>query len=163
MDEPRATASDYDADVYAWSQTQAERLRMLARSGAGLPVALDLDHIAEEIADVGKSELRAALSFIRLILAHLAKALSDPAAKARAHWSTEATGWHADLLATHTPSMRRVIDLDEQWRLAKKQAAKALAEYGATLRPDLPEHCPLALEVLVAREFDFDEVVGRLG
>ena len=136
--------------------------RTLARSGAAAPVVLDLDHIAEEIADLGKSELRAALCFIRLILVHLANALSDPEAKARAHWSTEATGWHADLLATVTPSMRRFIDLDDQWRQAKKQAAKALAEYGATLRANLPERCPLALEALLAREFDFDEAAGQV-
>lgn len=161
MDEPRDPTADHDTDVYAWSQTQAARLRTLRDSGARLPVALDLDHIAEEIEDLGKSELRAAESFIRLILSHLAKALSDPNARARAHWATEATGWHADLLGAYTPAMRRMIDMDELWRLALRQAEKALAEHGKALRADLPARCPVALDVLVAKEFEFGEVVGE--
>ena len=45
----------YDTDILAWSETQSNLLRRLAR---GERVnGLDWDHVAEEIADVGISEL----------------------------------------------------------------------------------------------------------
>ena len=55
----------YDTDIYAWSQQQAAVLRDLA-SRPDLPNELDLQHVAEEIEDVGISELNAVRSFLRL-------------------------------------------------------------------------------------------------
>jgi uncharacterized protein DUF29 len=43
----------YEEDIYAWSQHQARVLRGLAGSGLRLPNDLDLEHVAEEIEDVG--------------------------------------------------------------------------------------------------------------
>jgi hypothetical protein len=41
----------YEEDFFAWTQAQARGLRRFARSRPN--VALDLEHIAEEIADLG--------------------------------------------------------------------------------------------------------------
>ena len=60
----------YDTDILAWSQRQAAVLRDLA-ARRDLPNELDLDHVAEEIEDVGRSELNAVQSFIRLCLVHI--------------------------------------------------------------------------------------------
>jgi len=46
------TATSYETDVVAWSSEQARLIR------AGQFDQLDLEHIAEEIEDVGKSEQR---------------------------------------------------------------------------------------------------------
>jgi hypothetical protein len=54
----------YDTDILAWSEQQASVLRGL-RSRGDLPNELDLEHVAEEIEDVGRSELNAAQSLIR--------------------------------------------------------------------------------------------------
>ena len=48
----------YEEDFYAWTQRQAELLRRLAPVGN----ELDMEHIAEEIEDLGRSDLRAAQS-----------------------------------------------------------------------------------------------------
>jgi len=48
----------YDEDFYAWTQHQAALLRRLSPAGN----ELDLEHIAEEIEDLGRSDLRAARS-----------------------------------------------------------------------------------------------------
>lgn len=49
-------AATYEADIVAWASEQAQLVR------AGRFELLDLEHIAEEIEDVGKSEQRALAS-----------------------------------------------------------------------------------------------------
>ena len=53
-----STESLYEEDFYAWTQQQADLLRRLPPLGN----ELDLEHIAEEIEDLGRSDLRAAQS-----------------------------------------------------------------------------------------------------
>src|SRR5438477_8492390 len=69
----------YDEDFYAWTQEQAELLR---RGGAGAN-GLDVELIAEEIEDLGKSELHACQSLCEHIIEHLLKleysGLAEPA------------------------------------------------------------------------------------
>jgi len=59
------TMSPYDDDVAAWASEQAALMR------AGRSDQLDLEHIAEEIEDVGKSERRELASRMAVLLAHL--------------------------------------------------------------------------------------------
>lgn len=57
----------YDDDVVAWAEQQASLLR------AGRWSELDIDNIAEEIEDVGKSEKRELQNRLALLIAHLLK------------------------------------------------------------------------------------------
>ncbi len=57
----------YDANVVAWVRQQAQLMR------AGRFGALDIEHIAEEIEDVSKSEQRELESRMAMLLAHLLK------------------------------------------------------------------------------------------
>jgi len=57
----------YETDVAAWAYEQA----MLLRSGQ--LSAIDIEHIAEEIEDVGKSERRELAGRMAVLLAHLLK------------------------------------------------------------------------------------------
>ena len=61
------TTSTYDGDIIAWANEQARLLR------DGLFSQLDIEHIAEEIEDVGKSEQRELENRMALLLAHLLK------------------------------------------------------------------------------------------
>lgn len=54
----------YEADVVAWANQQARLIR------AGRFDLLDLEHIAEEIEDVGKSEQRELARRMAVLLAH---------------------------------------------------------------------------------------------
>src|SRR5215210_7847095 len=76
----------YDDDIYAWTQQQAEALRRLAGTRRDLPNELDLENVAEEIEDVGKSELHRVESFLRLIWIHLLTAASAPQARSQRKW-----------------------------------------------------------------------------
>lgn len=57
----------YDADIVAWANEQSSLLR------AGCFSDLDIEHIAEEIEDVGKSEQRELATRMAVHLAHLLK------------------------------------------------------------------------------------------
>ncbi len=63
-----ATAdSNYDRDFYAWANEQAALLR------AGRLGEADLEHIAEEIESLGKTEKRELVSRLTVLLLHLLK------------------------------------------------------------------------------------------
>jgi len=57
----------YETDVVAWATEQAKFIR------AGRFDQLDLQHLAEEIEDVGKSEQRELASRMAVLLMHLLK------------------------------------------------------------------------------------------
>jgi hypothetical protein len=60
-----------DSDVIAWAQEQVNLLRSRQFS------LLDIEPIAEEIEDVGKSEQRDLASRMSVLLAHLLKSISQ--------------------------------------------------------------------------------------
>lgn len=152
----------YDDDVYAWAQQQAEALRQLAATRRDLPNELDLENVAEEIEDVGKSELSKVESFIQLILVHLIKAASAYDARPSQHWRGEIKIWRINLRKNLTGSMRPKIDMDEAWDLAATRAEIDLGKEGDQILPDLPKRCPFSLNELAAEDFDFDAAVARL-
>jgi hypothetical protein len=62
---PAPTAA-YDEDYYAWALTQAEALRRLAAERWNGP--LDLENLAEEVADLGKAARNSVFSQIEHLL-----------------------------------------------------------------------------------------------
>ena len=151
----------YEDDILAWSEQQASVLRQLA-GRRDLPNGLDVENVAEEIEDVGRSELSTVQSLLRQILVHLIKAVSAPNAAARGHWRTEVVAFHDRLVDRFSPSMAQRIDLDREWRRAMRQAEAALAENGAWLAADLPVSCPLDIDAFVGETFAFDAAVEAL-
>jgi Domain of unknown function DUF29 len=157
MDQPIS----YDEDFLAWSEQQAAALRGLA-GRRGLPNELDLEHVAEEIEDLGRAEFNAVKSYIRQILAHLIKAASEPSAGATSHWRKEIVAFHSALLDAFTPSMQQKLDVDRLWRRALQEAAAALEDEGGTLASGFPRSCPFTLDDLLSETFDFREALARL-
>jgi len=66
------TLTTYQQDVVAWAHEQATLIR------AGRFDLLDLEHIADEIDDVGKSEARELQSRLALLIGHLLKYQYQP-------------------------------------------------------------------------------------
>jgi hypothetical protein len=80
----------YDQDFYAWANEQAGLLRADRLSEA------DIEHIAEEIENLGKSEKRELVSRPRVLLLHLLSGGFSQAAEAhpgKALSSTLGTNW----------------------------------------------------------------------
>jgi hypothetical protein len=156
------TAPTYADDFYAWTQHQAKLLRALLRLDQSLPDDLDLEHLAEEIEAMGRSEVAQVKGLIRQILVHLIKAASEPDSEAVGHWRAEAAVFHLDIFDHYAPSMRRVLDVQALWRGAMKVAAARLAEHGNSVDSRLPDQCPFTLAELLAEDFSFDEALARL-
>jgi Domain of unknown function DUF29 len=155
-------APAYDEDFFAWTQHQAKLLRGLGKQNSALPQDLDLAHVAEEIRDLGKAELRGATSRIRNIMVHLIKAASVPNADAVGHWRTEVATFHVELADFYVHSMRRRIDLQKLWARARRLAEVTLQEHSGCIGSNVPIKCPFSLHELVADDFDFDDVLARL-
>ena len=145
----------YDTDFYAWTQEQAERLREVRDN------RLDAENLAEEVADLGKSELRAVEAHLLQLFIHLLKAAFSPADAPKASWRGEIRQHQLLLRKAFCPGMRAKIDLIDLWATAVATANDQLAEWGEpTLRPDLA--CPFELDHLTAADFDIDGAISRL-
>jgi hypothetical protein len=145
----------YDTDFYAWTQEQAQKLREVRDN------RLDAEHLAEEVADLGKSELRALTSHLDQLLIHLLKAAYSPADPPRTGWLNEADLHHREMLKAFTPSMRRKIDLTGSWQTAVRVTNRELAQHGEPrMAADTP--CPFMLDDLLTEDFDVDAAVSQL-
>jgi Domain of unknown function DUF29 len=138
--------STYDTDFYAWAQQQAQALR--AKDWA----ALDLDHLAEEVEDLRKTERRAVRSQLRLILSHLLKWVYQPARRGESWRSTIANGRvlvQEDL--EDLPSLAAELETLAAWAYprARRDAAKDTGLPLATF----PEVCPWPLAQVLDENF----------
>lgn len=152
----------YDEDIFAWAEQQAAALRDLAVRGHAISNELDLEHLAEEIEDVGKSEGHRARSFLRLLLVHLLKIVSVPHARPLEHWRREARLFRSELSRSATPSIRRGIDLDEAWMTSIDLADGELVTEVERILPGLPKTCPIAWDDLLAEPIDVDGLAAKI-
>jgi hypothetical protein len=150
----------YDTDIYAWSQRQVAVLRDLAPR-PDLPNELDLQHVAEEIEDVGISELNAVKSFLRLCFVHLIKAGSVDDAELRKGWFAEIIGFHSEILTRFSNAMRKEIDVDVLWTRAMRQAELSLGSYRQHRAIPPKSSCPLTLDDFLSETFDLDRIFVR--
>jgi hypothetical protein len=154
-------AALYDEDIYAWSQHQARVLRGLARADARLPNDLDLEHVAEEIEDLGNEQRFQVESTLRQALIHIIKLAVLLADQAVLHWTTEANAFLDTAFDRYRPSMRQVIDPAKLWSRACRRAAQDLAGIGHAV-PPLPAGLPFAFEDLVNEAADAQALAAEL-
>lgn len=129
----------YDSDIVAWAKEQAELLR------AGRVDQLDLEHIAEEIEDVGKSEQRELASRMAVLLAHLLKWQFQPERRG-ASWETTIRTQRASIerRLRRTPSLAASLRDPDWWADAWDDALDtATRETGLS---DLPRTCPWGVD-----------------
>ena len=74
------TTPDYNTDFYTWTQAQAAAIR--AKDMA----ALDIEHLAEEVEDLGRAVRKGIGSQLERLLLHLLKWRYDPATDPRRLW-----------------------------------------------------------------------------
>ena len=135
----------YDKDINAWAQEQARLLR------AGRFEMLDIEHIAGEIEDVGKSEQRELASRMAVLLAHLLKWQYQPERRGASWEKTikaqrKEIAYALDESPSLAPKLQEPRWLDMVWARA---VAQAVGETGLDCFPD---ECPWAMQGEVLAE-----------
>jgi hypothetical protein len=146
----------YDQDFYLWTQDQARRLRALDGDNR-----LDTQHLAEEVADLGRSELNKVVSHLRQAFVHILKAAAVDDPQLVSGWTAEVLNHLDEAQDSFTPGMRQQIDLARAWQKAERQAQAKLDAHGEAGLPAWIA-CPFTLDELFDPAFDLDAAVGRV-
>jgi len=152
MPSQRATTADlsglYDEDFFEWTRRNAQLLP------AGQVRQSDIQHIAEEIEDLGKQDLKDLHRRARALLAHLLVGQLQPAK--HPHWRlspiTEERIW-LDGLVEQSPSLK--IKLANELQVYYAEAVR-LASAMARTAPDrerFPAECPFTVEQILDPAF----------
>lgn len=144
----RAAVTPYDKDVILWSQEQARLLR------AGRFAELDIEHLADEIEDVGKSEKRELANRMAVLLAHLLKWSRQPENRTNSWRATIVVQRKRIALAIkETPSLKAAMrDRDWQDGVWLDAFAQAQKETGFAAE-DLPQSCPWSMDQAADPDF----------
>jgi hypothetical protein len=126
----------YEEDFYAWTKAQADLLR------AGRYSELDLEHLIEEVDDLGESLKRSVRSRIRTIIEHLLKLEHSPAREPRGGWYDTVLTQGSDLLDELTASIRREVEptLPDLYDRARQNAATSLRKHGESTAAGFADH-----------------------
>jgi hypothetical protein len=137
--------SVYDEDFFAWTREVAEALR----SGNIDPG--DVEHVAEEIEDMGKRDRRELLFRLKVLLIHLIKWEIQPSRRSPS-WlaSIEEQRSQIDLVLQDSPSLvREAADrLNEVWVSAQRAASQ---ETGVAI--EISSECPVPIGVILDPAF----------
>jgi hypothetical protein len=142
----RTNPASYETDVIAWANEQARLLR------AGRFDALDIEHIADEIEDVGKSEKREFASRMAVLLTHMLKWQYQPAGQGNSWRRTiKEQRNRVRLCIDQTPSLKAELRDSFWWSDVWSDAvAKASEETGSG---EFPESCPWTFDQIMNPEF----------
>jgi hypothetical protein len=129
----------YETDFYQWAERNAELLR------SGSVVEADLEHIAEEIEDMGKSQVRALESRIAQVLELLLKLrLANGILR-----DQNERGWRASIIRQQAEIARMLRQSPSLLRLVPEAIGNAYPIAARTVAVefgfDTPEQCPFAV------------------
>jgi hypothetical protein len=136
----------YDRDFYAWANEQASLLRKGDLSQA------DIEHIAEEIESMGKTEKRELTSRLTVLLLHLLKWRFQPTLRGKS-WrlSVEEQRIQLALHLADNPSLKTMLApaIANGYRLARIGAERETGLDAATF----PIECPWTFEQITNSDF----------
>ena len=143
---PKRITQEYEKDFYAWTAHNAKLLR------EGRLSEIDIEHIAEEIESMGKSEKRELISRLAVLLAHLLKWQFQPEKQSNSwKYTIEEQRDEVLELLEERPSLRHEIQdkLDRSYRKAMLWAA---TEMGVN-KSIFQEKCSFSLEETLNKNF----------
>ena len=118
----------YDEDFYAWTQQQAKALRTHFKGDN----RIDALHLAEEVEDLGKSELHAVESYIENVIEHLLKLDYSGSIEARDHWRAEVDAFSASIERKSTPRIRQQVETELAFSMTAPDAGRPDRRIGAS-------------------------------
>ena len=138
----------YDTDFVEWTAHTADLLR------SGRLSEVDLEHVAEEIEDLGKRDRANVESFVFRILVHQIKRKIQP--------QRDGSSWRKSITSSQpilsrklgdSPSLRRFLG-NELQNIYRKAIRAAAFETGVEPQ-GLPETCPFTVDQLI-ENFELD-------
>lgn len=136
----------YDDDVVAWAQEQAQLLRN------GQWLRLDVEHLAEEIEDVGKSEKRALVHRLAVLVEHLYKWQAQPERRGNSWLTTiRLQTLQVQRLLARMPSLRAMLADNDVWTGVWDDAVLLLVK--ETALADIPPRCPWTLQQVLTADW----------
>jgi Domain of unknown function DUF29 len=139
------------SDAVTWAAEQAELLHRLAR-GEQINATTDWANIAEDIEDVGISEINATLSQIDNVLGHRIYLLGWPASLSVRMWQAEVRDFQRPLARHCRPSMTTGANPRVTDDVVREAYAAAVDYCRAHMHTDptqpLPKACPWSLDML---------------
>ncbi len=136
----------YDQDFYAWANEQAGLLR------AGRLSEADIEHIAEEIESMGKSEKRELVSRLTVVLLHLLKWQFQPGLRS-ASWEASVQVQRLKLVdhLADNPSLKSQMPdaITAAYRVGR---IEAVAETGLG-KAIFPQTCPWTCDQIMDQDF----------
>ena len=138
----------YNQDFYAWAMQNAQLLRQ------GRLSEIDVEHIAEELESMGKSERRELMSRLSVLMSHLLKWLFQPELRSNSWKYTieEQRSAVTDLLED-SPSLRHELNIEDRLAKAYTNAVLQAARETGLDKGRFPQQCPFSLDQI--RDDDF--------
>ena len=131
----------YETDVVVWAAEQAQFIR------TGRFDQLDLQHLAEEIEDVGKSEQRELASRMAVLLMHLLKWQFQPDRRSNSWAGTIRVQRRQLAIALQgTPSLRVSLNTPDWKELVWGDAVTAAAKETGLELDTFPDACPWLMD-----------------
>jgi hypothetical protein len=137
----------YEEDFFAWTRDQASALRRMAKGRWNGP--LDLEHLAEEIEDVGSDSRDAVRSQVRRIVEHLLTLEHSRAADPRSGWKDSIIDTRSEIEDKLTRTLRRDITrrLPKLYERARVKAVNGLVAFDERENTQaMPASCPFELD-----------------
>lgn len=141
----------YNKDFYAWAIHNAALLRQ------GKFSEMDVEHVAEEIESMGKSEKRELINRLAILLSHLLKWQFQPMRRSNS-WKCTIKEQRFELidLLKESPSLKH--ELEKQLIHAYQKALLIAEKETGLAQKTFPKHCPFSLKQTINQKF-FPEAV----
>ncbi|HBC42834.1 MAG TPA: DUF29 domain-containing protein [Pseudanabaena sp.] len=136
----------YEQDFYAWTQKQAQLLRL------GDLQALDLENLAEEIESLGKQQKQELRNRFGVLIGHLLKWQYQPQLRGKS-WKITIDLQRDEIseLVTENPSLKPY--LEEAIAKSYKQAIALVVKETPLDKHDLPSQCPYDFAQVLDQDF----------
>ena len=143
---------EYEHDFYAWALHNAELIRQ------GKLSEVDLEHVAEEIESMGRSDKRELLSHLAVLMAHLLKWQFQPERRGNS-WKYKIVEQRFELtdLLEESPSLKN--ELNTQLGHAYQKALIIAVKETGMPKTTFPHVCPFSLEMSLNPDFFPDSEV----
>jgi hypothetical protein len=137
---------EYDKDFYAWALHNAELIRQ------GKLSEVDLEHVAEEIESIGRSDKRELINRFAILLSHLLKWHYQPERRGNSwKYTIKTQRFEVVELLKDSPSLK--YELDKQLYYAYEKALLLTVEQTGLSQDTFPITCPFSLNQALDNNF----------